>query len=75
MKITIEQSLTSFNFWSGAKNNVAYLTYSELQELEPLLGDIYPEGLNETILNDILWHDFETICEWLRLDIDEVYGR
>ena len=72
MKITTEQSIANFNFWSGAKSNAAELTFSQLNEVESILEDIYPDGIDETQLNDIFWFDFETIKEWLNItDEDE----
>ena len=72
MKITTEQSIANFNFWSGAKSNAAELTFSQLNEVESILEDLYPEGIDETQLNDIFWFDFETIKDWLNItDEDE----
>lgn len=72
MKITTEQSLTNFNFWSGAKDNAKELTFSQLNEVESILEDVYHDGISETQLNDIFWFEFETIKEWLNItDEDE----
>ena len=65
MKITTEQSIANFSFWSGAKANADELTLSQLNEVENILEDLYPDGIGETQLNDIFWFDFETIKEWL----------
>ena len=70
MKITTEQSIANFKFWSGAKENASELTFSQLNEVESILDDLYPDGITETELNDIFWFDFETIKEWLCI-IDE----
>lgn len=71
MTITTEQSLTNFQFWSGAKDNAAELTYSQLQQLEIILEDIYPDGMTETQLNDLIWFEFDTIKEWLGIEETE----
>ena len=72
MKITTEQSIANFNFWSDAKSNAAELTSSQLNEVESILDDLYPDGLTETELNDLFWFDFETVKEWLNItDEDE----
>ena len=72
MKITKEQSIANFEFWSGAKSNAAELTFSQLNEVENILEDLYPDGLSETELNDLFWFDFETVKEWLNItDEDE----
>lgn len=71
MKITTEQTLKNFEFWSGAKENANSLTYSQLDEVENILEDIYPDGLSETELNDLFWFDFDTIKEWLNITEEE----
>lgn len=72
MKITTEQSLSNFNFWSGAKYNAKELTFSQLNEVESIIEDLYPDGIDETQLNDFFWFEFETIKEWLNItDEDE----
>ena len=75
MKITTEQSLSEFKFWSGAETFTELLTASELEQVESIIEDIYPNGLTDIQLNDLFWHDNDTICEWLELDIEEVYNR
>lgn len=65
MKITTEISLKEFEFWSGAKDTVSYLTDDELDTIESIIEDAFPDGINETILNDLFWFDDDTIAEWL----------
>lgn len=67
--------LTQFEFWSGAKDFADKLTRSELEQLQNMLEELYPDGLTETALNDIFWFEDEWLCESLELDIDEVYDR
>ena len=71
MKITTEQSIANFKFWSGAKSNAAELTFSQLNEVESILEEIYPDGLSETELNDLFWFDFETVKDWLNITDEE----
>lgn len=75
MKVTKEIGLTEFKFWSGAKQFVNCLTLEELETLEGMVEEFYPNGLTETQLNDLFWFEQDTLCEWLDLDIDEVYDR
>lgn len=57
--------------WSGAVSTWENLErLGLLEELDSLLEDIYPEGLDETYLNDILWHDREWVYESLGLSKD-----
>lgn len=71
MKVFSEISLVNFEFWSGAKDNAKQLTYEEMEELDYILEDIYPDGVNETVINDLFWFDFNIVCEWLALELDE----
>ena len=71
MKVTTEQSLSNFNFWSGAKDNASELTAAQLDTVESILEDIYPDGMNESAINDLFWFDFETVKEWLGIEEEE----
>lgn len=69
MKIFREDiSLRDFEFWSGAKDTVNYLTNDELDIIEDMLEDAYPDGMTETQLNDLFWFDTDMIAEWLGYD-------
>lgn len=65
MKVYTETSLRNFEFWAGAKDRVKYLTSGDLDHIEAILEDIYPEGVDETTINDIFWFEEDTIAEWL----------
>ncbi len=65
MKIYSDTSLSSFEFWSGAKDRVKYLTEDELDTIENILEEQYPDGMGETELNDFFWFEDDTIAEWL----------
>lgn len=75
MKIYTEQSLRNFEFWSGAKDRVKYLTWSELDTIESMFEELYPDGMSDTQINDTFWFDFEWICEMLGTTEDEVFER
>lgn len=79
MTMTIEKKLRDFDFWGGAATNAAKLTSEELDELESQLEEISElngDGpMSTTEVNDFMWFDFETICEWLGLDYEEVMAR
>ena len=69
MKITSEMSLKNFKAWSGAKDTLNKLIeLDKCEELEFILEDLYPDGLTETELNDILWFDDEWIYETLGIE-------
>lgn len=66
MKIYTEKSLNNFEFWSGAKDTVKYLTESELDTIEATLEECAPkEGYSETAINDFFWFEDNTIANWL----------
>lgn len=66
MKIISEDKrLRDFDFWSGAKDTVDYLTSDELDTIEDILEDAYPNGMTETQVNDLFWFDTDVIAEWL----------
>lgn len=65
MKIYEEKSLRNFEFWSGAKDRVNYLTEDELDTIESYLEDIYPDGMEDVEINDFFWFEDDTIAEWL----------
>ena len=65
--------LTSFEFWSGAKQNK--FTYNELNQIESVFEDLYPEGMTETEINDLFWFEDEFLCECIGLDYDEYLKR
>ena len=44
MKIYAEKALRNFEFWAGAKDNASELTDVQLDAVESILEDIYPEG-------------------------------
>ena len=76
MKIYEEKSLTDFEFWSGAKDTVKYLTSDELEQLEAILEDAYPDGMEDTQINDLFWFEEDWIAEMLGYtDFEELMHR
>lgn len=77
MTMTIEKKLRDFHFWSGAATNAAKLTPEELDTLESELEDMIDEKepWSTTEINDLMWFQFEDVCEWLGLDYEEVMAR
>ena len=66
MKYVFEDSLNSFNYWSGGKDTADTLTYEELKTLDSLLEDVYCDELpTDTEINDFFWFERDTIAEWL----------
>ena len=69
MKITSEMSLKNFKAWAGGKVTLNKLIeLDKCDELEFILDDLYPDGLTDTQLNDMLWFDDEWIYETLGIE-------
>lgn len=58
MIVSYELDLNSFKAWSGAKSTLERIQReSKCEALENELDMIYPEGMTETQLNDLLWFE------------------
>jgi hypothetical protein len=76
MRIYRDIPLTQFEFWAGGKDTVEELTDSELEQIEQILEEIYPEGMSEFEVNDLFWFERDLIAEWLGYkDFDEIMER
>lgn len=72
MTITYDLDLDSFNAWSGAVDTLDRIQREgKCEELENILEDLYPDGMTETQLNDLLWFDSEQVYEWLGIRSEE----
>ena len=66
MKIYSEINIADFKAWGGAIDTLdRIITEDKCDELEAILEDLYPDGIDETKLNDLLWFDNETVFGWL----------
>lgn len=66
MTITYELDLNRFQAWSGAKDTLERIQREgKCEALENILDELYPDGMTETELNDLLWFEPETVYEWL----------
>lgn len=66
MNITYELDLEHFEAWSGAEDTLDRIQREgKCEELETILEDLYPDGMSETQLNDLLWFDSDKVFEWL----------
>ena len=72
MKIINEINLQDFEFWGYAKATAKRideeLGASGWDLLDAILTDAYPEGIDETELNDILAFEYNDVFEWLGID-------
>ena len=68
MTIDQEMSANDFVFWSGARDTVKELTDDQLDEVWNMLEEMYPDGAEDTEVNDFFWFEEDTIAEWLGFD-------
>lgn len=72
MLIKEEISLADFQAWSGAVDTLDHIINEDkCDELEAILEDLYPDGMTDTELNDMLWFEEEQIYEWLGISDDD----
>jgi hypothetical protein len=72
MKTYNETNLANFNAWSGAKDTKqTILDNNKGDEFDNLIEELYPDGLSETQLNDILWFESDWIFENLGISEEE----
>ena len=72
MTITHELDLNSFQAWSGAVDTLERIQREgKCAELENVLEELYPDGMTETELNDLLWFDSESVYEWIGIRSEE----
>lgn len=66
MTIKSEISLENFQAWSGAVNTLnRIINEGKCSQLESMLEDLYPDGMTDTELNDLLRFESDTVYEWL----------
>ena len=64
-----------FEPWSGAIDAWEVLReFDKLNTLEYELEELYPDGLDETDLNDLLWFEPEFIYSLVGVDYNEYTG-
>ena len=80
MIVTSEIDLRNFEGWSGGESTLATLSYDQIDTLQFILEDAYPEGIDKTHLNDILRFETDWIAEllgftdWESLERYKKYG-
>lgn len=72
MQITYELDLRNFEAWSGAIDTLdRIIEEDKCEDLEFILEDMYPDGMTEGELNDLLWFEPETIFDWLGIEDED----
>jgi len=69
MKLFSETKLVDFQTWAGATDTKNIIIDNDkAEDFDYLIEEIYPDGLSETQLNDILWFDSEWVLEQLGIE-------
>lgn len=72
MKVFSEITLRNFDAWSGAVDTKnAILEADKGEEFDQLIEELYPDGIDETLLNDILWFESDWVFESLGIAQEE----
>ena len=72
MRIFYELDLEKFDAWGGAIQTLDRLRKEGLcEQLEFILEDLFPDGMSQTELNDLLWFDSDWIYETLEISDEE----
>jgi hypothetical protein len=72
MKVYSEISLRQHDAWSGAvETKQAILDAGREDDFDNLIEELYPDGISETQLNDILWFEEDWIFEMLGISTEE----
>ena len=69
MIIKTETNLRDFNAWGGAINTKNIILDAKLEEeFAEIIDELYPDGLSDTELNDILWFDSDWVLKILEIE-------
>ena len=72
MIITCETSLADFKPWAGAVSTYNRIfNEGKAGEFESLIEELYPNGTDDTTINDILWFETDWIYESLGITDEE----
>jgi len=72
--IVINDNLTlrDFKAWSGAVDTQeTILNEDKGEEFDSLIEELYPDGIGQTQLNDLLWFDSDWLYEMLGIADEE----
>lgn len=73
MKVINENlSITDFEAWSEAiDTKQTIIDNNKESDFDFMIEDLYPDGLTDTQLNDLLWHDSDWVLEQLGIEIED----
>ena len=72
MKVIQEIGISEFEAWSGAVDTQqTIIDNNKESEFDSLIEELYPDGLTDTQLNDLLWFEEEWIFESIGISTEE----
>ena len=72
MKKVSEVSLWNFEGWSGAEETIQVIIENDkVEEFEQLIEELFPEGIDETHLNDLLRFEDSWVFEMLGISEEQ----
>ena len=42
-----------------------------MEQIEEIIEELYPDGIDEVNINDLFWFDFESVVEWFGYKYDK----
>lgn len=73
--LKVVSGFDSYSPWAGAEDTYRRIAEAgKLGELEDWLEEMYPNGIDETALNDLLWFDSEEVLSAVGLSDDDGGG-
>jgi hypothetical protein len=65
-------TLVNFDAWSGAvETKERIINEGKADDFDSLIEELYPDGLSETQLNDLLWFEEDWIFEQLGIEDED----
>lgn len=65
-------TLRNFDAWSGAVDTKeTIINAGKDKDFDYLIEELYPDGITDTQLNDLLWFEEDWVFEMLGIEIEE----
>jgi len=65
------ETLIRFQAWSGAVDTQnTIIEAGKAEEFEQLIDELYPDGISDVGLNDLLWFESDWIYEQLGMEME-----
>ena len=72
MRIYLDTTLDNFAPWNGAVSVFERIKdENKIDILEQILEELYPYGIDETTINDLLWFESDEVYRWCGMKTDD----